>query len=257
MVRRLAATAALALLLGACGSQQEAPFPSGAASSAPASDGDSAGSDPSATPTGPDPAAPATPSGPLTDAALLEVEDVPARERLAPWREAEPASEAVLACQAEPLSALGADAVVRRTFVADIAGAPAGGDPSSVVDLAVLQYADRPAAEAARDRVQGQVRGCSTTLDGLPVADRIPGSHQVGDPGTGTGAGARWWQRDFLAPDVCQECDAVRFHRMAVGLAGDRLVLVSLAEVGGPLQPEGLDPTMEALVEAALARSAS
>ena len=254
MVRRLAATAVLTLLLGACGSQQEAPFPSGAASSSPGSADASVGTDPSTSPSD-DPAgpAPATPSGPLTDAALLDVEEVPARERLTPWREAEPTSEAALACQSEPLSALGADTVVRRGFVADIAGVPAGGDPSSAVDLAVLQYADRPAAEAARGRVEGQVRDCSATLDGLPAAARVPGSHRVGEGG----AGARWWQRDFLAPDVCEDCDAVRFHRMAVGLVGDRLVLVSLAEVGGPLQPEGLDPTMDALVTAALARAAS
>lgn len=246
MLRGLAGTAVLLLALTACGTEGE-PSAGGAAPSTPATASDPAAPE---SPTTSAPAAPAA-TGPLTEAALLGVDEVPRRDRLTPWRQAEPLSEAVLACQSEPLSSLGAESVVRRTFVADIAGSPAGDAPASAVDLAVLEYADAAAAATASDAVSDQVRSCSTTLDDLPEASKIPGSHPVGDQA----AGARWWQRDFLAPDVCTECDAVRFHRMAVGSVGPRVVLVSLAEIGGPMQPEGLDPTMESLVVAALARA--
>lgn len=206
--------------------------------------GGEAGADPDPSPT----AAP-----PLTEAVLLTAEEVPTRERLTAWREEEPSSAAALACQARPLDALGAETVVRRRFVANIAGFPEG-DPSSAVDLAVLQYADPAAAEAARREAAAEVHACSPTLDELGEPIPGKGSHEV----IGGGGTLLWQQRDFLATDVCSDdCDAVRFHRMGAGVVGSRVVLVSLAEVGGPLQPSGLDPTMEALAAAALERAGS
>ncbi len=193
-----------------------------------------------------------TTSPPLTDAALLSAAEVPPRERLTEWREDEPPSEAALACQSGPLDELGAETVVRRRFVANIADFPEG-DPSSAVEVAVLQYADEEAAEAARQAVADQIEACDPTLDDLGKAQKIPDTHEV----IGGGGTLVWMQRDFLASDVCTECDAVRFHRMGAGVVGDRLLLVSLAEVGGPMQPEGLDPAMEALATAALERAGS
>ncbi|WP_248583033.1 hypothetical protein [Nocardioides sp. InS609-2] len=191
-----------------------------------------------------------TTAEPLTDAALLTADEVPARDRLTAWRDADPASEAALACQSGPLDALGAETVARRRFVANIAQAPEG-DPSASVDLALLQYADVAAAETARQTVADQIEVCSPTLDDIGEAKLVPDSREVlaGD------GRVVWMQRDFLASDLCTDCDAVRFHRMGVGVVGSRLLLVSLAEVGGPLQPEGLDSTMEALTIAALGRA--
>ena len=61
----------------------------------------------------------------------------------------------------------------------------------------------------------------------------------------------------FLAPEFCggDSCDAVRFDRMGVAPVGDRLVLVSLGEVGGPLEPEGLDQTFTELFAFAISKS--
>lgn len=193
----------------------------------------------------------ATTPAPLTEAALLSAEEVPARDRLTPWREDAPGSEAALACQAGSLDDLGAETVVRRRFVASIAEYPES-DPSSAVDLAVLQYADPQAAEAARTQVASEIGTCTPVLDDLGEAQVVRGSHEV-IAGDGS---LVWQQRDFFASDVCTDCDAVRFHRMGSGVVGSRLVLVSLAEVGGPLQPAGLDPTMDALATAALGRAA-
>ena len=189
----------------------------------------------------------------LDDTAVPTVEELPDRERLADWRPAEPTSAAPLACQARPLDALGADDLVHRRFVADIADVPTGSDPSSAIDVAVLEYADPAEADAARAAVSAEVEACSPTLEDLGEPYVVTGSHEV----TAGGGTLVWQQRDVAARDVCTECDAVRFHRMGIGLVGRRLVLVSLAEVGGPLQPGGLDRAMDALATAALERAGS
>ena len=48
----------------------------------------------------------------------------------------------------------------------------------------------------------------------------------------------------YAAPEICTDCDGVWFDRMGMAQVGDKIALVSYAEVGGPLQPQGLDAVM-------------
>lgn len=190
--------------------------------------------------------APAPPS--LSGQVLLTQDEVPERERLGAWRTApEPVGE-VLACQPGPLSSLGADASVRRDFEAEVKGAPAEGSPTSVVRTAVLQFADAASASDAYDTAWGWVSTCPGAGD----AATAPSSVTEIELENGHG---EWGTHSFAAPDVCTECDAERFDRMGVAQVADRLVLVSLAEVGGPLEPEGLDASMEELFAAAVGKA--
>jgi len=186
----------------------------------------------------------------LSEAALLEADQLPARARLTAWRQVPPVDAPTLACQPERLSALGADAMVHREFRANIAGSGADGEaPAAGVNLAVLAFADEAATSSAYDTVAGWVDDCSSPEDdSRPLAQKVPGANRT----EVDGGRAEWRQRDFLGTDVCAECDAVWFDRMGVAQVGNRLVLVSLAELGGPLEPEGLDATMTGLFAAAI-----
>jgi hypothetical protein len=178
----------------------------------------------------------------LTEADLVTLDRVPARDRLGAWRQTELADAPTLACQPERLAVLGADAMVAREFRANIAGSPASEPPSSAVNTAVLQFADESAASAAYETVAGWIEDCSAPESGLePHKD-----DEFVQPAVEGGRG-EWRLRTFLAPDVCTDCDAARFHRMGVAQVGDRLALVELAEVGGPLEPELLERTMSEL----------
>jgi hypothetical protein len=191
---------------------------------------------------------PAGPSG-LTTKALLTADEVPARQRLTEWRESPQQKGEVLAC-APQLNSLNddAEAWVRRDFEADVAGGPPGDVPASVVKTEVLQFADDAAARDQYDRVRGLMFGCP---GGDDLATKSVSAHAVViDRGQGEVR-----RHDFFAPDICTDCDAIRFDHMGVAHFDDRLVMVSFAEVGGPLEPEGLDATMEELFDAAVTKA--
>lgn len=185
----------------------------------------------------------------LTGTALLTVGEVPVRDRLGPWTEV-PAAEAppTLACLPQGLAALEASAVVTRSFRAQIAPdgvAPTGDTYASAVNVAVLQYVDEAGADYGYEVAQGMVAACNADLMKLR-----PQGGSVEVPPYGS-----WRTWTYGATDICTSCDAFRFDRMGAAVVGDRLVLVSLAEVGGPQEPEGLDATMSALMDAAIAQA--
>ena len=188
---------------------------------------------------------PAPPVG-LTDEVLLNADEVPARERLTPWRQVE-SEGPVLACAPDG-AALDPASSVRRDFAADVAGAPADQIPVSAVRTQVLQFEDASEARDSYGQAQRWVLGCP---GGDELAAKGVSKYTV-ELADGEG---EWQRHDFYAPDICTECDAIRFDRMGVAQFGDRVVLVSLAEVGGPLEPEGLDATMERLFDAAITRA--
>jgi hypothetical protein len=185
----------------------------------------------------------------LTGNVLLTADEVPARKRLTEWRESSAQEGEVLAC-APQLNSLDddADSWVRRDFEADVAGVPAGDVPASMVRTEVLQFADQSAARDQYDRVQGWMFGCPAGDD---LAAKSVSAHAVDIEG-GQGEVRR---HDFFAPDICTDCDAIRFDHMGVAQFDDRLVMVSFAEVGGPLEPDGLDATMEELFRAAVTKA--
>jgi len=186
-----------------------------------------------------------TPVGPATATTddLLTADELPAREDLDPWREASPEGP-VFTCAPDGLDAPDA---VRRDFEASITG-PGPDDSSAWVRTQVLSFDD---AADARGAYQ----------DALDAAAECPGhpdAHR--DKATGTleleDGQAAWLTRSWVAPEICGgECDAAIFDRMGVAQLDDRVVLVSLAQVGGPLEPEGLDGTMEQLFSAAVTKA--
>lgn len=192
-------------------------------------------------------------SGELTEEALLTESEVPDRERLTDWLTFELAAQPVLQCAPGPLDDLGAEASVRRDFVAGIDGSPVPPDdsvpPPASAQTAVLQFGTGSQAEAAYDVVKGWLREC-------------PGLGEEADPAFGPRlleleAPAVWWSRVVSAPEYCgdTDCDAAKFDRAGVALVGERVVIVSLRELGGPGDPPGLDETMDQLFSAAIVKA--
>ncbi|HWM74857.1 MAG TPA: hypothetical protein VNQ53_14000 [Nocardioides sp.] len=183
----------------------------------------------------------------LTTDVLLTADEVPARERLTPWEETDPEGKVLACAPAEP-AALDADTSMRRDFAAGIANSPADGTPASVIRTEVLQFDDAATAREEYNQAVGWIVGC-------------PGGEDLARKGVSTttvdlaGGQGEWRLHEFYATDVCTECDAIRFDRMGVAQFDDRVVLVSLAEIGGPLEPEGLDGSMDDLFAAAVTKA--
>ncbi len=190
----------------------------------------------------PQPAAPT-----LTEDALLTAEELPVRDGLTPWEEVLPQGQVVACAPQEPAS-LDAPVEVRRDFAADSAEGPPGDTPLSVIRTSVLEFDSAADARAAYDQAQGWLFGC-------------PGGDDLARKGVSVstfeldGGLGEWRLHEFYVPEICTECDAIRFDRMGIAQWDDRMVLVSLAEVGGPLEPEGLDESMEELFDAAVAKA--
>lgn len=189
---------------------------------------------------------PAPPAG-LSQRALLTADELPVREGLSPYQEMPPDGQ-LLACAPRASASLDETRGFRRDFRADAEGAPVEETANSVIRTAVLQFDDSADARAAYDEVQGWLLGC-------------PGGDDLARKGVSLstlelrdGRG-EWRLHEFYATDVCTGCDAIRFDRMGVARFGDRLVLVSLAEVGGPLEPEGLDSSMNDVFEDAIGKA--
>jgi len=192
------------------------------------------------------------PAGPvLGQEVLLTADEVPARERLTPWREADPQGR-VLACGPDDSASLDGESSVRRDFDADIAGAPAGDLPASVVRTEVLEFTDEAGARSAYETALGWITDCPGGEDGVARGGTAQSQFDLEGGGQG-----EWRPHIFSAPEFCggSECDAALFDRMGVAQFDDRLVLISLAEVGGPLEPEGLDGTMDRLFQAAVTKA--
>jgi hypothetical protein len=184
----------------------------------------------------------------LDQSVLLNADEVPVRDRLTQWREAEQQGP-VLACAPDASVSLDETSSQRRDFAADVAGVPAGDLPVSVVRTEVLEFTDDAAAVAAYQTAQSWIVDCPGGEDSASPGGTAEATIDLED-----GQG-EWSRHDFFAPDICTDCDAIRFDRMGVAQFGDRVVLVSLAEVGGPLQPEGLDGSMDELFNAVVTRA--
>lgn len=187
---------------------------------------------------------------PITPGNALTVDDLPARDRLAPWEET-PQDGRVLACAPEDGS-LEPTLEYRADFGADIAPEPGvvNGDVdywTSVIRSSVLQFDSTADARTAYDEVHGWLTDCPGGGDDLARKNVVPGEVPVAD------GQAEWRLHEFYATEVCGgECDAIRFDRMGVAQFGDRVVLVSLGEIGGPLEPTGLNRSMDELLRAAI-----
>lgn len=182
----------------------------------------------------------------LSDDDALTAEELPARPGLGAWQEI-PAEEQVFACAPSLPAALDADETVRHDFGAWSRNFGGGELPSSVIKTAVLQFPSEEIARREYDQAQGWLFGC-------------PGGDDLARKGVSVTSldvedGQGEWRLHEFYNRSCGECDGIYFDRMGVVQWGDRIVLVSLNEAGGPLEPEGLDASMDQLVQAAVIKA--
>jgi hypothetical protein len=185
----------------------------------------------------------------LTDEVLLTADELPVRDDLAAWREI-PTEGRTLACAPAPAAAPDAESSVRRDFGADGTDAPAGEPPVSVVRTEVLQFADEATAREQYDQAQRWIVGC-------PGGENLARTDVKSQSFDLAGGQGEWHLHESYRPDICPDggCDAILFDRMGVAQFGDRVVLVSLAQGGGPLEPVGLDESMDELYRAAVTKA--
>lgn len=184
-------------------------------------------------------------STPQAQAALLALEDLPDRERLGAWAQASDDSTTWACGPADLFTGLDAQASSAARYAAS--GADDDGGPAIArLRTAVLQFSpedDDP--ERAYDALQDNLAFCAedeADVEALAVGGFLPG---IGDD-------ASFGAFTYAASDICTDCDAVWFDRMAVARIGNRVVVVSYAEVGGPLQPAGLDQVLRDVLSRAV-----
>lgn len=196
---------------------------------------------------------------------LLTTSVLPAAsEGRGPWQAIDPTSEPTLACEAAGLGVLGADDAGYAEFTATIEPEPGTTpDPDApvlrdaAINSAVLAFSSPEAADEAYGTVTSWLATCDAPVGGQDIAveDRSP---EVVLP---DGAEGYWWATSYAAPEACGSaaadgCDAAWSDHQAVALVGSYLVLVSYREVGGPLEPEGMDARMDEILTAAASGAA-
>jgi hypothetical protein len=181
-----------------------------------------------------------------SDSVVLQLQDLPDRPDLGDWTAVQPTGDgSALACvPAHVTDGLGAQSTLERRFAARTTAAQQDGPYAARIGETVLQFSDQGAAVDAMQSVASWLQDCTGP-------DLV--KHDVLASETVKGYGS-WETLLRSAQDFCggTECDAVWFDREALLRVGDRLVLVSLAEVGGPLEPDGLAASMHDVVDAAV-----
>jgi hypothetical protein len=184
----------------------------------------------------------------LTAGDALSLTELPERPELGVW-EHTGATGPTLACvPARVVDKLGASETLERRYGADSGDAPATKPYTAQVRETVLEFPDPASAQTALATVTGRLRTNCAAPD-LANPDSLE-SQSI----TGAGEG-RWELYLRRADDACTECDAVYFDRQAALRVDDRLVLVSLYELGGPAEPTGLKASMRQLTTRAARRA--
>jgi len=186
-------------------------------------------------------------SGERSQSDMLQLQDLPDRPELGDWAAEEPSGKGLACAPTDRIEGLDAQGSQERLFAARSATGADTGPHTARIGEMVLVFSDQAGAVDAMQSV------ASWFLDCAPpdlVKHDFLASETVEDPGA-----AGFWETLLRsAQDFCggTDCDAVWFDREALVHVGSRLVLVSLAEVGGPLEPDGLTESMRALVSAAI-----
>lgn len=177
----------------------------------------------------------------LDDSHLVEAGALPAVPDREAWEQIPPQSLPTLICQGGWLSSLDpTDTVTRELRIPE----PRADYDLGAVNVAVLTFVDREAADAAYGTVTGWLERCPASqedtaeprVDTQAAAVDVPGAdraHQV--------------RVDYFAPEVCPDggCDAAWFDHQTVAQVDDRLVLVTYAELAGPCPPGDACPETE------------
>jgi hypothetical protein len=184
-----------------------------------------------------------------SDSVVLQVQDLPDRPELGDWAVVQPDdSGSALACvPARVTDGLGAQSSLERRFAAR--NATAGDTPQydARIGETVLTFSDSAAAVDAMQSVASWLQDCAGP-------DLVKHEFLASETVEGPGGGGFWETLLRSAQDVCDgtDCDAIWFDREALLHVGDRLVLVSMAEVGGPVEPDGLAASMHDIVDTAI-----
>jgi hypothetical protein len=182
---------------------------------------------------------------PRSDGSLLSITQLPHRPELAAWT-ATQGDGPVLVCVPEDVMAgLTPEATQTTHFGAYGVDSDRTGPFAARVGEQVLELTDENAASDAMQSLAGWLQDCAARDLVRPLSIE---SRTVKGPAQG------FWETYLRsARAVCTDCDAVYFDRQALVRVGNQLVLLSLTEIGGPLQPEHLTKTMSHLVHAAVA----
>lgn len=178
----------------------------------------------------------------------LSLTDLPPRPGLGAWEDTRAKGPALACVPTRVVEGLGAGETLERRYGANSSGSPTGTPYNAQVRETVLAFADPTSAKSALSTVTRRLRADCAATD---LANPDPLESQT-VPGPGVGL---WELYLRTADEVCTECDAAYFDREAVLRVGDRLVLVSLSQIGGPVQPKGLRASMRRLTTSAAQRA--
>lgn len=183
------------------------------------------------------------------DGDVLSTGDLPVRARLSGWEETALDGPTLACLPSRVVENLDAGVLGVRRFGAHLADSTSSASYAAEVRETVLEFGTDQDATLAHQSLASWISDCN---DPDLVGTQRDEQHPVS-----TAGGVGFWEL-FLrdASDVCEECDAVRFDRQAVLRIENRLVLLSLSEIGGPLEPEGLHRAMRQLTAAAIVKAA-
>ncbi|GGU08559.1 hypothetical protein [Nocardioides albus] len=184
------------------------------------------------------------PAAILSDAHLVAAGSLPGLpmegESSAVWQQIAPQSTPTLYCQGAWLSSLKAAESVSREFRLENGGSQLG-----KVNVTVLEFATKPAADAAYGTVQGWLDACPASMHNakLFIARPVESIETGTTPGVDRAAQAL---AEYAGDCGGEDCDATWYDHQTVAQLGTRLVLVTHAEAGGPCPPTRACPPEEA-----------
>lgn len=183
------------------------------------------------------------PAAILGDAQLVSAASLPALpmegESSANWQQVPAQPTPTLYCQGAWLSSLKAAESVSREFRLE--------NPGEIgkVNVTVLEFATKPAADAAYETVHGWLGDCPASMSDAklfiarPVESIAVGTSPEVDR-------AAQMLAEYAGDCGGQDCDATWYDHQTVAQIGTRLVLVTHAEASGPCPPTRACPPEEA-----------
>ncbi|NYI75384.1 hypothetical protein [Nocardioides panzhihuensis] len=189
------------------------------------------------------PASSSAPAATLSDAHLVVAESLPGLpmegESSAAWQQIAPQSTPTLYCQGAWLSSLKAAESVSREFRLE--------NPSEIgkVNVTVLEFATKSAADGAYDMVYGWLDNCPASMHDAKLfrAGTVESVEIDTAPAVDRAAQAL---AEYAGDCGGEACDSTWYDHQTVAQIGTRLVLVTHAEAGGPCPPTTVCPPEEA-----------
>lgn len=175
----------------------------------------------------------------LSDANLVEAGSLPGLpmpgESSAVWQQVATQPTPTLYCQGAWLSSLKASESVSREFRLE--------NPGEIgkVNVTVLEFATKPAADASYEKVRGWLDGCPASMADakLFTAGPIESIEIDTEPAIDRAAQTL---AEYAADCGGESCDATWYDHQTIAQIGTRLVLVTHAEAGGPCPPTTVCP---------------